>query len=97
MVKINGVWFNDIHGTSSEQNAISIACSAHPGSCEGISLQNINIHASNSSIRVGSTCQNAHPLVLPPVSPPVVCTPRLIEMALDYNYDEKSQDGAAII
>ncbi|PWA76562.1 Glycoside hydrolase, family 28 [Artemisia annua] len=97
MVKINDVRFKDIHGTSSEQIAINITCSAHPGSCELISLQNINIQARNSSISVGSTCKNAHPLILQPVSPPVVCTPpSLIEMALDYNYDEKSQDGIAI-
>ncbi|PWA68275.1 Glycoside hydrolase, family 28 [Artemisia annua] len=97
VVKINGVWFNDIHGTSSKQNAINIACSANSGSCKGITLQNINIQASNSSVSVGSTCQNANPLVIPPVSPSVVCTPpSLIEMALDYNYDEKSQDGIAI-
>ena len=92
MVKINGVSFFNIKGTSSLPNAIEIKCSANSGSCKGITLQNINIQPINPSLKVQSFCQNADPSIVASVFPPVVCTPTsLIEMPLNYSYDNRSQ------
>ncbi|PWA53667.1 Glycoside hydrolase, family 28 [Artemisia annua] len=92
VVQINGVSFFNIKGTSSLPNAIEIKCSANSGSCKGITLQNINIQPINPSLKVQSFCQNADPSIVAPVFPPVVCTPTsLIEMPLNYSYDNRSQ------
>nr|GEW54177.1 probable polygalacturonase At3g15720 [Tanacetum cinerariifolium] len=96
VVQINGVSFFNIKGTSSLSNAIEIRCSAIKGSCEGISLQQINIQPINPSFKVRSFCQNANPSIGEAVFPPVVCTPTsLIEMPLNYSNDNKSQEGIA--
>ncbi|KAI3700708.1 hypothetical protein L2E82_45345 [Cichorium intybus] len=96
VVKISGVTFMDINGTSSTPDAIDIKCSRNPRSCVGITLERINIQPINSSIKVASTCQNTQARILGLVFPPVVCTqPSFIMMPLDYDYDNSTAQEIA--
>ncbi|KAI3504135.1 hypothetical protein L1887_32680 [Cichorium endivia] len=96
VVKISGVTFMDINGTSSTPEAIDIKCSRNPRSCVGITLERINIQPINSLIKVASTCQNTQARILGLVFPPVVCTqPNFIVMPLDYDYDNSTAQEIA--
>ncbi|KAK9062960.1 hypothetical protein SSX86_016830 [Deinandra increscens subsp. villosa] len=95
-VQISGVTFYDIHGTSAGPNAIDIEC-ANGNSCVGVALSKINIQPAKGQSGVISICKNAN-VQSNVVSPPLNCTPlaaaSLIEMPLDYNHNDKSQQEA---
>ncbi|KAG9145449.1 hypothetical protein Leryth_021445 [Lithospermum erythrorhizon] len=60
-VKISGVKFVDVHGTSATQVAIKITCSKNVP-CSGISLQDVNLQFKNQAVPSASAqalCSNA--------------------------------------
>ncbi|XP_076953431.1 polygalacturonase ADPG2-like [Bidens hawaiensis] len=90
MVQKSGVTFENIHGTSSTDDAINIHCSKNLNSCVGIRLQNINIRAASPSVVAGSTCKNTNVGLIPPMIPGVNCirAPWLTESPWDYNFNK---------
>ncbi|KAJ9539365.1 hypothetical protein OSB04_032098 [Centaurea solstitialis] len=58
VVHVSDVTFEDIHGTSSKPDAISIMCSKYLNSCARITLNNISIRHVNPHINVESVCLN---------------------------------------
>lgn len=96
MVKISDVSFYDINGTSTTLDAINITCSKNANSCVDIALGKINIQpVSYKQPPVVATCKHANIRFTGSVFPRVDCRPRpsVIEMPLDYDYNEISQQA----
>ncbi|KAJ9539360.1 hypothetical protein OSB04_032093 [Centaurea solstitialis] len=88
VVHVSDVTFEDIHGTSSKPDAISIMCSKYLNSCARITLNNISIRHVNPHINVESVCLNTQVQTIGGVVPHMVCTrASFISMALGDDFD----------
>lgn len=55
-IKVRDVTYNDVHGTSSSQNAIVLNCSRV--GCSNIVMEDVNIQSSISGRKTTAFCQN---------------------------------------
>ncbi|TKY68029.1 polygalacturonase protein [Spatholobus suberectus] len=70
-VKISGVTYRDVNGTSDSEMAINLNCGGS-GGCTDIFMDTINITSTSSGSNVQASCNNAHGAAVS-TSPPVSC------------------------
>lgn len=57
-IEISEVTYKDVQGSSSNEKAIELECSAGGGGCTAITLDQINITSSDAGKKVYAVCNN---------------------------------------